>query len=118
MNHCLAPGNDGSYFIGTSGIIYKIKENNVIGKYTTNIHAENNGVVAILADRNNNIWFSVMNKGFFLIPHGSDKIIDIGSKMDLQNTLVNNYLEDNEGNIWISTYGRGVYCIIILSQEL
>jgi len=110
-DHCLAPGNDGSYFIGTSGIIYKIKENNVIGKYTTNIHAENNGVVAILADRNNNIWFSVMNKGFFLIPHDSDKIIDIGSKMDLQNTLVNNYLEDNEGNIWISTYGRGVYCI-------
>jgi hypothetical protein len=31
--------------------------------------------------------------------------------MDLQNTLVNNYLEDNEGNIWISTLGKGVYCL-------
>ena len=52
-----------------------------------------------------------MNRGFYLIPNGSDKIIDIGKKMDLQNTLINNYLEDNEGNIWISTYGKGVYCL-------
>ena len=52
-----------------------------------------------------------MNRGFFLIPRGSDKIIDIGSKMGLQNTLVNNYLQDNEGNIWVSTYGKGVFCL-------
>ncbi|MCX6236773.1 MAG: histidine kinase, partial [Bacteroidia bacterium] len=70
-----------------------------------------NDVTAILRDKNNNLWFSIMNRGFFLIPSGSDKIIDIGIKMDLQNTLVNNFLEDSEGNIWVSTFGKGAYCL-------
>jgi len=109
--YSLTEGDDGSYFIGTKGMIYRIKNNKVIRKYKINLYADNNDVVAIFRDRNNNLWFSIMNRGFYLIPHGSDKIIDIGSKMDLQNTLVNNYLEDNEGNIWLSTFGKGVYCL-------
>ncbi len=108
--YCLTNSEDGSYFIGTKGMIYRIKDNNVIERFKINI-AGNNDVVAILRDRNKNIWFSIMNLGFYLIPNGSDKIIDIGSKMDLQKTLINNYFEDNEGNIWISTFGKGVYCI-------
>lgn len=108
--YCLSNDKDGSYFIGTKEMIYRIKDNNVIEKYNINV-AGNNDVIAILRDRNNNIWFSIMNMGFYLIPNGSDKIIDIGSKMDLQKTLVNNYFEDNEGNIWVSTFGKGVYCI-------
>ena len=108
--YCLTNGEDGSYFIGTKGMIYRIKDNNVIERFKINI-AGNNDVVAILRDRNKNIWFSIMNLGFYLIPNGSDKIIDIGSKMDLQKTLINNYFEDNEGNIWVSTFGKGVYCI-------
>ncbi len=109
--YCLTEGDDGSYFIGTKGMIYMIKNNNVVQQYKINLYLDNNEVTAILRDRNNNLWFSIMNKGFFLIPYGSDKIIDMGSKMDLQNTLVNNYLEDNEGNIWLSTFGKGVYCL-------
>jgi len=109
--YCLAEGADGSYFIGTKGTIYQIKNKIVINRYSINLFAGNNDVIAILSDKNNNLWFSIMNKGFFLIPNGSDKIIDIGSKMGLQNTLVNYYLEDNEGNIWVSTYGKGVYCL-------
>jgi ligand-binding sensor domain-containing protein/two-component sensor histidine kinase len=109
--YCLTESGDGGYFIGTKGMIYLIKNNTVTRKYKTNSYAFNNDVVAILRDRNNNLWFSIMNRGFFFIPSGSDKIIDIGSKMELQNTLVNNYLEDKEGNIWISTYGKGVYCL-------
>ena len=107
---CLAEASDGSYYTGTRGMIYRIMKDRVVGSYKVNITA-NNDVCAILADKNNNVWFSVMNRGFFLIPRGSDKIIDIGSKMGLQNTLVNNYLQDNEGNIWVSTYGKGVFCL-------
>ncbi len=99
---------DGSYYLGSRGNIYAIKNNKVEKKYHIDI-AGNNDVVAMLNDSNNNLWFSIMNKGFYLIPHGSDKIIDVGIKMDLQNTLVNNFLEDNEGDIWISTFGKGVY---------
>lgn len=107
---CLANGNDGSYFIGTRGMIYRIKNDQVIDRNKINF-AGNNDVCEMLRDKNNNLWFSVMNKGFFFIPDGSDRIIDIGSKMGLQNTLVNNYLEDKEGNIWVSTYGKGVFCL-------
>lgn len=109
--YCLTEGDEGSYFVGTKGIIYKIKNERVIKKYKIDLYGESNDVTAILRDKNNNLWFSIMNKGFFLIQAGSDKIIDIGTKMNLQNTLVNNYLEDNEGNIWVSTFGKGVYSL-------
>jgi len=109
--YCLTKGDDGSYFIGTKGCIYKIKNNQIVKQFKINLYTESNEVTAILKDKNNNIWFSIMNSGFFLIPYGTDKIVDIGTKMNLQNTLVNNYLEDNEGNIWVSTFGKGVYCL-------
>ncbi|MCX6150586.1 MAG: histidine kinase [Ignavibacteriales bacterium] len=109
--HCLTMGDDDSYLIGAIGMIYKIKNNKVIKRYKISLYADNNEVVTILRDRNNNIWFSIMNRGFFLIPNGTDKIIDMGIKMGLQNTLVNNYLEDTEGNIWVSTFGKGVFCL-------
>ncbi len=107
---CLAESNDGSYVIGTRGMIYQINKDHVIKQYSINI-AGNNDVCAILIDNQNNIWFSIMNKGFYYIQHGSDSIINIGIKTGLQNTLINNYLEDNEGNIWVSTYGKGVLCL-------
>jgi len=108
--YCLANSNDGSYLIGTKGMIYRIKKNTVIGSYKIDI-AGNNEVVTILCDRNNNIWFSIMNKGFYFIASGSNKIIDMGTKLGLQNTLVNTYFEDKEGNIWVSAFGKGVYCL-------
>ena len=107
---CLTAGDEGSIFIGTKEMIYRIKNDQVIERYKLNITVGKN-ITSIFKDKNRNLWFSVMNKGFFLIPYGSDQPIDIGIKMDLQNTLVNNYLEDNEGNIWISTFGKGVYCL-------
>ena len=109
--YCLTNSDDGSYFVGTKGAIYRIKNNEVIRRYKTHLYADNNDVVAILSDKYKNLWFSIMNRGCFLIPNGSDTMIDIGSKMDLQSTLVNNYLQDKEGNIWISTFGKGVYCL-------
>lgn len=108
--YCFAESEDGSYLIGSKGMIYKIKNSAVIGSYKIDITGTNE-VVNILRDSNNNIWFSIMNKGFYKIPKGSSKIIDFGSKLGLQNTLVNNYFEDNEGNIWLSTFGKGVYCL-------
>ena len=107
---CFARAGDGSYFLGTKGMIYRIKDHQVDRKYPVKL-AGNNGVCALLADKNNNLWFSVMNSGFFCIPCGSDNITDIGSKMGLRGTLVNHFLEDREGNIWLSTFGKGVYCL-------
>ncbi len=108
--YCIAQGYNDTYLLGSRKMIYRINNNSVFQKYNINI-AGNNDVLSILLDKNENIWFSIMNRGFFLIPKGSEHIIDIGSKMGLQNTLVNNYLLDNEGNIWITTFGKGVYCL-------
>ncbi|MEI7491583.1 MAG: two-component regulator propeller domain-containing protein [Bacteroidota bacterium] len=107
---CLTTLNDSSYIIGMRGVIYKIAKDRVIKRYTVNI-VGNNDVCSILSDTHGNLWFSVMNKGFFLIPAGSDNIIDVGTRLGLQNTLVNDYLEDKEGNIWVSSYGKGVFCL-------
>ncbi len=109
--NCLSNSKDDSYFIGTNGMIFKISNNSVVHRYEINSSPDSNDVTAIFTDKNENIWFSVMNRGFFMIPRGTDKVIDIGSKTDLQNTLVNYYMEDKEGNIWISTFGKGVYCL-------
>lgn len=109
--YCLSPAYDSSYYIGAKEMIYKIKHGEVIKRYKVNLFEDDNKVIKILCDRNENIWFSIMNKGFFYIAAGSDTIIDIGSKMGLGTTLVNNYLEDAEGNIWLSTYGKGVFCL-------
>lgn len=108
--YCIYPSQDNSYIIGAKRAIYKINNNKVIQKYNINITG-NNDVISILSDSNQNIWFSIMNKGFYMIPNGTDEIIDIGKKFELQNTLVNKYFEDKEGNIWISTFGKGVFCI-------
>ncbi|MEI7527238.1 MAG: two-component regulator propeller domain-containing protein, partial [Mariniphaga sp.] len=109
--YCLTPCGGNSYFIGTRGTIYLIENEHVIKSIKIQITADNNDVTALLSDKNKNLWFSVMNKGFFLIPNGSDRILNIGITMDLQNTLVNKYLEDKEGNIWLSTFGKGVFCL-------
>jgi len=102
--------DEGSYLAAAKSIIYHIKDDKVIKRYDVKAYGDI-GVSHIYFDSNKNIWFSIMNKGFYFIPSGSDKIIDIGSKMGLQNSLVNKYFEDNEGNIWISTFGKGVYCL-------
>lgn len=103
-------GDEGSYLAGAKSIIYHIKDDKVIKRYDVKAYGDI-GVSHIYFDSNKNIWFSIMNKGFYFIPNGSEKIIDIGRKMGLQNSLVNKYFEDNEGNIWISTFGKGVYCL-------
>ena len=104
----LTPGSDGSFFVGTRGMIYQIKKNSVIRRFRLHNDGEVN---QLYTDRNDNIWFAVRSKGAFLIPAGSDEIINIGRKMGLEKTQVNNYLEDREGNIWINTFGKGVYCL-------
>lgn len=109
--YCLTQATDGTYLIGSKGMIYQVHNKTVVRRYPVNLPEGKNDVNAILRDRNNNLWFSIMNRGFFYLANGSDQIIDMGVKMGLQNTLVNNYLEDSEGNIWLSTYGKGVYCL-------
>ena len=109
--NCLINCNDSSYFVGSKGMIWKIKNNRVIKRYPVNPVNNESDVSYIFFDSRGNLWFSITHSGFFLIPEGTDQIIDVGSKMDLHKSVVNSYLEDKEGNIWFSTMGKGIYCL-------
>ncbi|MEW6507718.1 MAG: two-component regulator propeller domain-containing protein [Bacteroidota bacterium] len=102
--------NDGSYLAGGNGIIYQIKNDRVVGSYSVKLFQENI-VFNLIVDSHRNIWFSIKGKGFYVIPDGSKKIINLGIKLGLENTQINSMMEDNEGNIWAATYGKGVYCL-------
>ncbi|MCL5028106.1 MAG: histidine kinase [Bacteroidetes bacterium] len=102
--------NDGSYLAGGNGIIYRIKNDRVIVSYAVKLF-ENNIVFNLLLDSHQNIWFSIKGKGIYIIPHGSEKIINLGIKLGLEKTQITSMIEDDEGNIWIATFGKGVYCL-------
>ena len=106
---CFSNSTNGSYLVGSEGMIYRIKNNTIIDSYKADLTGKGD-IIALLSDKNNNIWFSINNKGFYKIPDGTKTVINMGLKMGLQNTLVNKYFEDNEGNVWISAFGKGVYC--------
>ncbi len=108
--YCLAENNDGSYLIGAKGLIYQVKSNKVIKKIGVNLFPDKI-IYHIYCDRNNNIWFSVFGKGFYLISSSTGKVINVGAKMGLENTQICCFYEDKENNLWISTYGKGVYCL-------
>jgi ligand-binding sensor domain-containing protein/two-component sensor histidine kinase len=101
---------DGSIIIGGESIIYRIKNDKVISSLPIKLFNENN-VYYIFIDSQSNIWFSIQGKGFYVIPNGTENIINMGVKMGLENAQVNKFYEDNEKNIWIGTFGKGVYCL-------
>jgi ligand-binding sensor domain-containing protein len=97
-------------YAGGKGKIYIIKNYNITGEIKIDLQKEDD-VFRILIDHYGNLWFSIINHGFYIIPAGSKRIFDIGRKLNLQNTQINNFFEDNEGNIWVCTFGKGVYCL-------
>lgn len=107
--HCIYESNDGRLFAGSIGEIYEIKDYRTVRVIKTGF--KNDKITNIMIDSRNNMWFSVFNKGFYLILSGSDKILNMGSKLGIEKTIVNNFFEDNENNIWVTTFGEGVFCI-------
>lgn len=107
---CFSSPATSHYVLGSEDAIYRIEGTCVSTVYRLE-RGKDHLVSEVLEDHNGNIWYSVMNKGFYCIPYGTQKVIDYGVKMGLEHTSVSGYLEDNEGNIWISTHGKGVYCL-------
>jgi len=101
--------SDGSYLIGSVGRIFKIKNNRVIKLY--NLTSANDRVFKILSDSQGNIWFSLFGKGFYTIPNGTNRTVNISAKINCENTQISNFLEDTEGNIWVATFGKGLFCL-------
>jgi len=107
--YCMFESKEGIIYAGTAGKIYLIKNNNVIKVIKTDFADDK--ITNIMIDSRGNVWFSIINRGFYVIRAGSDKIFDIGGKLKLQIAVINHFCEDNEGNIWVSTFGKGVFCL-------
>jgi len=107
--YCVNESRNGVLLAGSKGKLFQIRNNNITKVINTEYPDEK--ISIIFSDSRGNIWFSIINRGFYMIPFGSEKIFDIGSKLKLQKALVNDFLEDNEGNIWVSTLGKGVFCL-------
>ncbi|MFA7419570.1 MAG: two-component regulator propeller domain-containing protein [Melioribacteraceae bacterium] len=107
--NCAALDKDGAILLGGAGVIHRIKNNKVVSSIRIKLFDKN--IVNLFVDSQRNIWFSIYGKGFYIIPFGSDKIINMGIKMNLENTQIDKLFEDNEGNIWIATFGKGVFCL-------
>ncbi|MBS1553066.1 MAG: histidine kinase [Bacteroidetes bacterium] len=101
---------DNNILLGAKNKIYEINNSELLRTIKVDLF-ENNNVMRLFKDSKGNIWFSIVNKGFYLIRKGTGSIENIGLKTGIEKTIVNNFLEDNEGNIWVSTYGEGVYCL-------
>ncbi len=101
---------DDNILLGAKNKIYEINKSVLVRTIDVDLF-ENNNVIRLFKDSKGNIWFSIMNKGFYLIKKVTHSIENAGMKMGLEKALVNNFIEDNEGNIWVSTYGDGVYCL-------
>lgn len=105
-----AKDNDGSYLLGSFNAIYRIKNNSLIRKYNVNL-TKDRKIENIFVDSKDNIWFNATGEGFYVMYRGTEEIVNIGKKLQLDITHITNFLEDTEGNIWITTFGKGVYCL-------
>lgn len=107
---CLTRRSDNTLFVGAIGCLYQMSGNKVTKKISLHFYKDKQ-FQFIYCDSKDNIWFSVYGKGFFCLQSGTDKVVDIGSKMGLQNTHINAFREDSEGNLWVATFGKGIYCL-------
>ena len=106
----ISPSREGAFLVGGKGIIYRIKNEKVTGKYSIKVANNPAEVNELIEDRNGNIWFSLVGGGLYLIDRSTGAQIDLSTRTGLTSTNTTDMMEDREGNIWVSTYGKGVFC--------
>ncbi|MBL0106682.1 MAG: hypothetical protein IPP52_05155 [Ignavibacteria bacterium] len=74
--------NENNILLGAKGKIYEVKDNAVVRTIKVDLF-ENNNVIRVMKDTKGNIWFTIMNKGFYFIQSGADIITDAGRKVGL-----------------------------------
>jgi len=106
---CTFTDRNNYLYAGLNGCIKMFKDNKLKDEFT--LKTENDSKVwKIFIDSRNNIWFSLMSKGLYLIPANRSKIFDFGAKLGLEKSQINYLYEDKSQNIWVCTFGKGVYC--------
>ena len=106
--HALAPGRDGSLWIGTLDGLAHLKDGKV-AYYSTRQSSIGPAVLAILLDRHNTVW--IAKAGFHsggLCRVETDVLHCFDSAQGVPNREIFSLLEDRVGNLWFGGVG-GLY---------
>ncbi len=69
-------------------------------------------IYRLIADRQNHLWLSSLNKGICMYDQNEQTITcyapEPGNEKSLSSTRIERIFEDSEGNIWIGTFNNGL----------
>ena len=98
---------NGHIYLGSDGMIYKIKED-VVYDSSVVVTGEELRVRNIIVDKEAHLWFNVWGTRDIYMISGA-AIINVSEKLNLKNASVTKMFLDNTGNIWAGMLGKGVY---------
>jgi ligand-binding sensor domain-containing protein len=100
----------GDILLGTNAGICKY-DGKKFSKYFESDTLNNLRIIALLEDRDGNIWFSAMNKGVYR--YDGTNISNFIHKYkhpifaDKEEKMISDIIQDKKGNIWFSSFNRG-----------
>jgi ligand-binding sensor domain-containing protein/signal transduction histidine kinase len=109
----LAAASDGSLWVGMAlsgrGLGLQHMVDGVLKPFVApNLNGETLEVVALLEDRQKNLWVGTGNQGIYRI-HGTD-IDHYQTRDGLSSDFICQFFEDREGNLWVAT-AKGLDCL-------
>ena len=100
----------GHILIGTNAGICKF-DGEIFSKYFESDTLNNLRIIALLEDRDGNIWFSAMNKGVYRYDGTNLSHFLYNYKhpifADKEEKMISDIIQDKKGNIWFSSFNRG-----------
>ncbi|MBK8549547.1 MAG: hypothetical protein IPL53_00255 [Ignavibacteria bacterium] len=101
---CTFTDRNNYLYAGLNGSIKIFKDNKLKDEFTVKTENDNK-IWKIFIDSRNNIWFSLMSRGLFLIP-ANGKDIKYQVKLELEKSQINYLYEDKSQNIWACLLGK------------
>jgi len=106
---CAAEADDGSLWIGTWNGVIKYKDG-AASLYTTSHGLSDNAILAVMQDREGNVWIGTQTGGICKLENES--IVSYTMRDGLPQQYCANVIEDREGRIYATTSDQGVVQIV------
>ncbi|MGC1243408.1 MAG: two-component regulator propeller domain-containing protein [Chryseosolibacter sp.] len=104
------------YLVATDKGLLRIRLNTESDEYEVETFPalRNEPVLSVFTDSRNTTWVGSENKGVFVIPYETGKIVAVPVDKANDPLEIRLFEEDNKGNIWMSARAEGIY---VLSKE-
>lgn len=101
----IKPDREGNVWVASEKGLFKLRDDQIIAKYTTAEGLPGNDVKVIHEDRGGTLWFGTYS-GLAKLENG--KFTSLTTENGLASNRVRSIYEDAEGTIWIGTYDGGL----------